>query len=390
MAKPPLPTPPLPIRRTQSTSARALDTRKAEAEAKRAAAESQARAAEAQARAAEAQARVEAQRIKAERERAAEAAKRAPYERAYQLGINVAAPAAGIALGHLTAKSIERRHLAFRGQADKQINALAKQAARIVNKPLPSGPAGQAKAAKLAGIVKTADQLNVLKAKGPLGLTRAALLVAEGAYVRFGLAPKVENPVAREALNAVGSLSLFAATTQIGERVVQNATLQRVPAAASMATIETARNLAARAGGIAPKAAPATASRIGTALRVGLGVAGKIALPLQVGVTAIAAVRGYRRGGLAGAAVAAGDSLTFGAVSAVGRTVSAYRGQKRVASARAAVARAAAVRSAIEMRSTRTLRAAATRASAGSNGRVSAYTRVQQGKVVRVSGYFRR
>lgn len=410
MAKSPMPTPPLPVRRTQGTSARALDTRKAEAEAKRAAAESQARAAEAQARAAEAQARVEAQRIKAERERAAAAAKQAPYERAYQLGINVAAPAAGIALGHLTAKSIEKRHLAFRGQADKQINALAKQAAKIVDKPLPRGAAGQAKAARLAGIVKTADQLNVLKARGPVGLTRAALLVAEGAYVRFGLAPKVENPVAREALNAVGSLSLFAATTQIGERVVQNATLRKVPAAASVATIETARNVAARAGAMT-QAAPAparraaaragsiasrtavpsvaAAGRLGAAVRVGLGVAAKVALPLQVGFTAVAAVRGFRQGGLRGAAVAAGDSLTFGAVSAIGRTVAAYGGQKRVASARAAVARAAAVRTATEMRRTSTLRAAAARATAGGDGRVSAYTRMQRGRMVRVSGYRR-
>jgi len=337
---------------------------------------------------AEAKAKAEAAARQAEVKRAEEAAKRAPYERAYQLGINVAAPAAGIALGHATARSIERRHAAFRTQANKQIADLAKQASRIVSRPLPTGAAGQVKAARLAGIVKTADRLNILQAKGPLGLTRAALLVAEGAYVRFGLAPKVENPVAREALNAVGSVSLFAATTQIGERVVQNATLSRLPSAPSMAVIETARTVAASSGANVAPAATSAASRAGMVLRSGLGVAAKIALPLQVGLTALAAARGYRQAGLRGAIIAAGDSLTFGAVSAVARTVDAYRGHQRVASARATLARAAAVRNAVEMRKTATLRAAA-RAQPRSDGVVDAYTRRQNGRVVRVSGYRR-
>lgn len=372
----------------RSPSRRVLATRQAEAQARQVEAEARARVAEAEARVAEAKAKAEAAARQAELKRAEEAAKRAPYERAYQLGINVAAPAAGIALGHATARSIERRHAAFRTQANKQIADLANQASRIVSRPLPTGAAGQVKAARLAGIVKTADRLNILQAKGPLGLTRAALLVAEGAYVRFGLAPKVENPVAREALNAVGSVSLFAATTQIGERVVQNATLSRLPSAPSMAVIETARMVAASSGANVAPAATSAASRAGMVLRAGLGVAAKIALPLQVGLTALAAARGYRQAGLRGAIIAAGDSLTFGAVSAVARTVDAYRGHQRVASARATLARAAAVRNAVEMRKTATLRAAA-RAQPRSDGMVDAYTRRQNGRVVRVSGYRR-
>ena len=368
-------------------SRRVLATRQAEAKARQAEAEAKARTADAEARAAAAKAQAETARIQAEAKRAEEAAKRAPYERAYQLGINVAAPAAGIALGHVTAKSIEKRHVAFRGQANKQIADLAKSASRIVGKPLPSGPTGQVKAAKLAGIVATADRLNILQSKGPLGLTRAGLLVAEGAYVRFGLAPKIENQVAREALSAVGSMSLFAATTQIGERVVQNATLKKLPSAPSMATIETARAMAASAG-VKAAPAPAAASRFGTALRAGMGVAAKVALPLQAGLTAIAAVQGYRQGGLKGAAVAAGDSLTFGAVSAIGRTINAHRGQQRVAAARATLARAAAVRGAVEMRKTSALRTAAAKAQTG-NGQVDAYTRMQRGRRVNVSGYRR-
>jgi len=53
---------------------------------------------------------------------------------------------------------------------------------------------------------------------------------------------------------------------------------------------------------------------LGRFARVALGVAGKVALPLQVASTAYSAYEGYQREGLKGAAVDAGDSLTFGAV----------------------------------------------------------------------------
>ena len=361
-------------------------------------AKSNAAAAKANADAAKAAADIERAKvdaIKAADEAADRAAKRSrasdPYERAYQIGINVAAPVAGIAVGHLTAKTIEKRHANFRTQANKEINSLARQAGKITAKPLPSGREGRLRADKLAGIVRTADRMNVLKSRGPLGLTRAALLVAEGAYVRFALAPKVENPVAREALSAVGSMSLFAATTQLGERVVQNATLRKLPAAASMATIETARSVATRAGAMAAKTAPVSGVR--AAVRTGLSIAGKVALPIAVGMAAIEGVRGYMKGGTKGAAVGVADSLTFGAVSAVGRTVDAYRGQQRISGARATLARAASVRSAVTAKQSGGAITSRVRALGGrvsSNGQVASHTRIQAGRSVRVKGYRRR
>lgn len=352
----------------------ALAAAKAKADAK--AAEANARVAEANAKAKEAEA--SARRIEAETARANEAAARAPYERGYQLAINAGAPVLGMAIGHRVAKSIDKRNLLAQAAKNRQIKVLAE---RLTN------TRGKANVAKMAAVAATADKLGLLK-RGPLGVPLAGVMLAEGAFARFVLAPTVPNETAREAIRAVGTTSLFAATTMIGNRMIQNATLAKLPPAAGVAAIETARALSAPASNAASGGASALRSIGGKAL----SVAGKVALPLTAAMTAYAAYQGYKSGGLKGALVGAGDSLTFGSVSALAKASGNGKalmsaGAKRAAG-RAAIARSAATRAAV---SRGVLASASRRPALRSDGMTKGYTATRNigGKTVtvQVGGY---
>lgn len=280
-------------RKNRSSTAK-FAAEKAKADARNA--ESMARAEEARARSRVAEA--EAKRIEADAaERAAQTA-RAPYERGYQLAINAGAPLVGMAAGHLAAKSLTKKALVAQVAKNKALTDLAGT--------LKSAGRGKAAMAKAAAAVATADRLGLLK-RGPVGIPLAGVMLAEGAFARFVLADKAPNETAREAIRAVGTTSLFAATTLVGNRLVQNANTSRLPKAAAVAAIEAARSTS----GAATMAA-------GFASRT-VSIAGKVALPLMAASAAVAAYQGYKRAGARGAVIGVADSLTFGAVSAVAR-----------------------------------------------------------------------
>jgi hypothetical protein len=370
---------------------RAAAARRAEAQANARQAEASARAAEASARAdiAKAEAATRQQQIAADGARDAARMARADAARPYQIGSSIAALPVGVVAGYAVSKAIEKRHTSYVTAVSKQVTSLANVAAPIIAATGNKKP-GKGALAKLSGVVRAAEGLKLSRvARGPAGLVPAGLLLAEGAFSRFAIAPRIEDPRARAIVEGVGTASVFAATNLIGERMIQNATPKALLPAKAIATVETARNLV-----VGPKAAASLSPLTSTASSAGTtaaGVAGKVlarGLPiLAVAMAAYEGVKGYQKGGIKGAITGVADSLTFGAVSAFMPKPSGE--SPRLSAGRAALARAAAVRSVVSMRATPlSSRVAAVRGGA-SNGLVASYTRQQAGKSIRVQGYRR-
>lgn len=281
-----------------------------EAEANARAAEAAARAAEAQAKADTERARIQAeseqrQRESAERQRKEDAAND-PLNRAYQIGLKVGAPVAGMVAGHKIAKHMEARHVRSMQVVGTQVGAIAREARKAIT--------GGAKAA-LPGLVKAAQALKYAKVTGPLGIPTAALLLLEGGYSRFVLAPEVEkdSKAASDALSAFGTASMFAATGLIGARILQNRSPIIVPNGKDLAAIENAKRMAPKARGLitaADEAADAakflkSAGKAGAALKI----LGKVSL-VGTGIYATAnAIVGYQDDGWRGAGRGIVDAL---------------------------------------------------------------------------------
>lgn len=341
--------------RSQARKAEA-DARRAEAEAQSRVAEAEAkgRAAEAEARAAEARSRAETERARADSERKrieaataeatarreAEAKRRADDERRaadampWQIGSTLAAVPAGIAAGVGLSKIIEKRHMATVAARNAELAKLANDARRLVARVPDAGKVGRSLTVQIKGTVAAAGHLNLGRLKGPLGLTPAALLLAEAAVTRFGLAPQISDERARAGVGAFATASVFAATNLVGERLIQNATPKLLPAARDLAAIESLRAL--NAGKAAAKAAAPAANSVGAmvarfAPKIA-PVAGKmISKALPVAAVAMAlyeGVKGYQKEGATGAAIGVADSLTFGLVSA-GRAYLNAEAEKR-------------------------------------------------------------
>ncbi|MGE8942691.1 hypothetical protein ACO2I3_12320 [Leptospira interrogans] len=289
------------------------------AEARKAEADAVARKAEAEARAIEVKAKADAEARKAEaaeRQAAIDAkakkdaddAARAPYERGYQVAVNLAMPVAGVYVGHKIAKKIEARHVTSMSAANAQLTKVAAEVPKNLTKAQGRGKPADVAKVKLAASVSAADKLKLGRTRGPLGLATAALLLGEGMLSRFVVAPQIENKEAKEALNVVATASVFAATTLVGDRVLQNATPKVLPAAKDVAAIEAARKVTG--------ASPAPSSVGKTVAKVA-----KIAIPV---IAAAAAVSAFARASKAGdstadaagkAAAAGGDVILGGGVS---------------------------------------------------------------------------
>lgn len=374
-------------------------TRRVAAEAKKA--EAEARGLEAQAKLKQ----IEAQTKAAERAAERAARQSSGSERVYQMGVNLAAVMGGVAFGYKVAGGIEKRHAAALDAAGKQVRALGATANKLLS-PKSKMPRALM-LAKLKGVVSTADKLGLSKVKGPLGIAPAAFMIADGLGLRFGMTRAVENEAARELVGAVGQGLALAGGTLIYKRAMYNATLSKLPEARAFAAIQAARarlgvtvpgQVAAKthapvvqagAKAIAATTAAGNASTAAGALRVAsktLAVAGKVALPLQIAATTLAAIQGYRQDGARGALIGAGDSLTFGLAS---RVVAAARARMADSeSGRLALAQHAANRA--QGRSNWEARTAKLRGAArpkAGNGWTAAYHRVQAGRTVRVAGY---
>lgn len=167
---------------------------------------------------------------------------------------------------------------------------------RILNKPRIT-PAGKN---KLRAIVQTAEKLGLGKVKGPVGVATAGLLLTEGLISRSVLAPQVDNEYAKEALRSVGTASVFAATSLIGERMIQNATQKTLPSAASLASINEARLASKKTprGGVHKLSVQASKGGLATwALKLVGKTALRVATPVVVGVAAAAAFSKSSRAG---------------------------------------------------------------------------------------------
>lgn len=287
---------------------RSSKAREAEANARAAEANAKAAAAQAEAetRRAEIEATREANRIASEAAKRKEAADNDPLQRAYHIALNVAAPVVGMVAGHKVAKNIEARHIQSMQVVGQEVAALAKDARKAVSS------AGAKHV--LPGIVKAANALKYAKVAGPLALPTAGLLLAEGAYTRFAIAPEVEkdSPAAAETLRAVGTASTFAATSIVGARWLQNRSPIVVPNAKDVAAIENAKAMAPRArkltaGLDAAQAAKAidTLSKVKTVAKV----AGKVSLAVTAVVAVVEATKGYEDDGVRGAGRGVVDAL---------------------------------------------------------------------------------
>ncbi len=238
-------------------------TRRIEADARAKQAEAEAMATRARSEAETLRIRTEAEASKrwSDAENAARQAREArePAERLQQLGINIAAPAAGYIAGVQLAKNIGKKHAAGIDAANKQLKALG----AAITKTIPSNGAPKAVTlAKLAGMVKSADALRLASRPAALGFATAAVILGEGAFARFVLAPKAgDNKVAAEAIGAVGTVSIFAATTLVGKRLIANATTTALPDAKAVAAVETARKLVPAATPPAAATPPSAATR---------------------------------------------------------------------------------------------------------------------------------
>lgn len=303
--------------------------------------------------------------------------------KAWQAGVNIVMPAAGVGLGMKMAKTIEKRHVAATAVRNAQIAGIGKSIATTMSSAGKSASSIATRNAKLAGAIVTSDKLRLAVSKGPAGLGMGAVLLAEGAMARFVVAPAIKNETASEVIRGVGTASAFAASTLVAKRMVANATPRALPNAAHVARIETARRLV---GADALKTAAAAAPKMGIAVRA-LSIASKAALPLMVAHAAYSGYQGFKRAGAGGAALGVADSLSFGLATPLAR-MAGYTAQSRVAG-RVAVARQAAARTQAAVARHRTggahLRSIA-RLPRG-DGMTKAYTRVQAGKAVRVSGY---
>ena len=350
---------------------------KAAAAATAAKANAEAAKAAASVRAAEIQARQQADSMAADAARRVEA--RAPAERAYQLGINLAAPVAGVGVGITAAKFAEKRFVSSSSSKAGQLRALATDTRKVIGAYTRSKPGTRANsiaAVKLGAAARTSVGLR-LGAPQSRGLLPAAVLLAEAGYARFVLGRQSEG-IAKEAVQQVGTGLAFAATTMVGKNMTARAAAKAVPSAVNLATMETAKALAVKAGTYtAPKAVSGA-----TALSIGGKILSRAVPAALVASTAYGAYEGYRQDGFKGAAVGAVDALTFGLGSRLIRSATGYdpvaAGIERAKEAgwartRAAVARGAATRSGIANRPT--ARIAAQMAAAASDGMTASYTR---------------
>lgn len=320
------------------------------------------------------------ERATAAQSREAEAAaKRERSERNTQIAMSVGATVAGMAIGHVGAHAIKSAHAKHVEAIAKPTMALAKQAAPLMAAAagVKRTPGALAALDKLGGIVTTAQRLKIGRVAGPVGVVSAGLLIAEGAFSRFVLAPQLEeiSKTGAEAARAVNTASLFAATSLVGTRMLQNAMPQAInPASTAVATLEGAKNIVARMTPAAAAAAPGVASAVATAAK-GLFRFASRATPAALAVTA---------------ATAAVASLVPSAPAQAKPTQSPTPSAP-VAGSSTDIARQAAIKTAGDMRTlgqTVATAAGPTVAPAEmSDGRTDSYTRMQNGKTVRVNGY---
>lgn len=265
-------------------------------------------------------ANAEAERVR----RAAEAAARAQSserarERLYQLGINISAPAAGAGVGYLVARAYKKQTSAMVVAQAPQLRALATQAMRLA--PVAMGRSAKAPlaAVKLAGIVTTAQRMRLTRG-GPLGLGVGAVMLAEGAFSRFVLAPGLENPVAREAVSAVGTASLFAASMLVTKRAIQNRLMTPGRNPVHVATLDAARRITTGGGNMIQRMAAGQGLRQAIATGAGLRPMAPIVAAAPVATATATAARGVpaavaaarpamARGGVRAVAVVAGLGL---------------------------------------------------------------------------------
>lgn len=303
-------------------------------------------------------------------------------ERAYQLGINVGAPIAGMAVGSAFAYGLKKKTISgVRAQATD-----LKRVAAVATRHMKAAPRSPTAAVRVAGAVDAARRLRLLK-PGPAGAVTAGLLLAEGGFARLYLAPMTDNPIAREGLSAVGTASIFAATTLIGKRLVDRRITSTVRHAGHVATMMAATRMVTGGGNILTRIAAGQTLRESIAAGAGLTrgapiiaatatprPAPRAARPAAVRMPTAAPTRFTRA-----AAVAAG----------VGLAVTGVAMMRLASSDTSARATSAATRAATAATGPAPMLASAPRRIGGLVD-VAAHTRMRGGVLQRVQSYSRR
>jgi len=261
------------------------ETRREEA---RIAAEAEQRRQAAQQQQAELAARQETERRQAAERQAALDRENDPLQKGWKVAVNLSAPVAGYMLGKKMAEKIEARHVLSQQALGVHATKVAKSISRdigLANKP---GKAAQAALDRLHGAVVTAERSSLNRVKGPLGLVTAGLLLGEGAFSRFYLAPGIENPIARDTVSSLGVGSLFAASALVGQRLLSNASPTTVINPNAAAKLEAARATLAR---LRPEALAAAPDAAKVASRNKVTAAGALLLTAGAGIYSLLPTR---------------------------------------------------------------------------------------------------
>lgn len=290
----------------------------ADAEASRAAqARSSAETAKANAEAEKAKAdaektRAEAAKAKAEADAKAQTDKDAAEsaKRIFDTAVTATAYAAGIAAGAATSKQIDKKLVEGLDNKNRELRSLASKVTPLVKTVDTAGTSKKAATlvertiSKIDAIVATADKIGLTKVgRGPAGPVAAIGALAIGAVSRTA-AQHTDNETIQTVLNATGTAEMVAGATVGVKDLASRAVPTKTVDAKALSTIEQGRNLVKTAQGV--EAAAAEVAPLATRV---LKAAGKIALPLTVGMAVIQAARGYAKDGVRGAARGVIDSV---------------------------------------------------------------------------------
>lgn len=304
----------------QTRAAKAMYDAHAKAEAAKSAqatARANADAAAAGAKAEEAKANAEAIKAKAQTEKAAaDAIKRSDEASAatkkmlFDTGVTVTAYAAGVAAGTKTVKGIDAKLAEGLANKNRELRKLASDVAPMIEKVDKAGTSKKAASlvertlSKIDAIVGTADKIGLTKVgRGPAGPIAAVGAIAIGAVSRTA-AQHVDNETVQTVLNASGTAEIVAGAVIGVKDLASRAAPTKTVDAKALSTIEQGRNLVKAAQGV--EAAAAEVAPLATRV---LKLAGKVALPLTVGMAVIQGARGYAKDGVRGAARGVIDSV---------------------------------------------------------------------------------
>ncbi|MGE0022101.1 MAG: hypothetical protein AB7S70_00530 [Hyphomicrobium sp.] len=301
-------------KKKQGTSKNTVEAKKADAQAKQAEAEAEKAKTETRRLELEAEARRDK---RADERREADKSLSEQLRHVATIGVPLAA---GMVYGAKKAEAIQAKVETASRAKNRQLGKVAQKVR------------GSTDPARLAAGVRVADKLKLASQRGPVGGVTAAFLATEAIAARI-VAANTENETASEILNGVSVGLGAAAVTTVGTRMVQRATSAVMPDAGALVDVETARG---NLKGKAPKAPKAAGPGM-------LAKASKVLVPVLAGVAAYTAFNDSAAAGESSgestkkAALAAGDVVSMGGVTAYDEAKARGAGEAEAVASGAAV-----------------------------------------------------